>query len=124
MGAFKLGTMTLASIFKKPETIMYPTVVPEPPQGLKGQILCDVDTCILCGICAKSCTCDCIRVDKAERVWAINHYQCVQCGYCVTCCPKKCLTMDPHYAKVAGKIEEEVFAVPEQEKPAKKAEGE
>ena len=121
MGVFKLGTMTLGSIFKKPETVMYPVEVKQPPAGLKGQIVCDANTCILCGLCQKACTCDCITVNKAERTWSIDHYACVQCGYCITNCAKKSLSMDPHYAAVTTQKHIEVVEVPEQEKPAKKA---
>ena len=51
MGGFKLGKMTLGSLFKKPETVLYPVEKKEAPAGLKGHIVNDADVCILCGIC-------------------------------------------------------------------------
>ncbi len=122
MGAFKLGKMTFGSLFKKPETVLYPVVTKPQPAGLKGHIAIDVDDCILCGMCDRSCSTDCIRVDKQARTWTIDRLQCVQCGYCITVCPKKCLSMDPNYAPASTVHEADVFAVPEQAKPEKKAE--
>ena len=119
MGAFKLGKMTFGSLFKKPETTRYPFETKPQPEGLKGHIVVDADACILCGMCERSCTTNCIGVDKPGRAWSINRYQCIQCGYCITVCPKKCLAMDPNYAPAATAIARESVAIPEQEKPAK-----
>ena len=124
MGAFKLGKMTFGSLFKQPETIQYPLQTKPQPRGLKGHIVIDVDDCILCGMCDRSCTTDCITVDKAARTWSINAFGCVQCGYCTTVCPKKCLHMDPNYHPASVEITSDTFVVPVQEKAAKAAEKE
>lgn len=119
MGAFKLGKMTFGSLFKKPETVLYPVVTKPQPKGLKGHIVVDAQDCILCGMCDRSCTTDCITVDKAQRTWSINAFGCVQCGYCTTVCPKKCLHMDPNYHPASTEIAETVVTIPEQPKAAK-----
>ena len=118
MGFFKLGKMTLGSLFKKPETICYPFESKTPPAGLKGHIVIDIETCILCGMCDRSCTADAIAVDKAARTWSVDPFRCIQCGYCVQVCPKKCLSMDPAYWSPASAKEPETFEVPEHKKPA------
>lgn len=123
MGAFKLGKMTFGSLFKQPETIMYPVVTKPQPLGLKGHIEIDVDACILCGMCDRSCATGCITVDKPAGTWGIDRLQCVQCGYCITVCPKKCLRMNPNYAPATTVHAPDVFDVPGQGKaPAKKTE--
>ena len=116
MGAFKLGKMTFGSLFKKPETVLYPFESKPQPTGLKGHIVIDVNTCILCGMCERNCTTGCITVDKAARSWSINPYSCIQCGYCTTVCPKKCLHMDPNHWAAAPKKETQHFTVPERVK--------
>lgn len=121
MGAFKLGKMTFGSLFKKPETVMYPIEEKPRPEGLKGHISINVDDCILCGMCERSCSTGCIEVLKQDRLWKIDRLQCVQCGYCITVCPKKCLSMDPHYAPATTTHEVDTFVIGEAEKPAKKA---
>ncbi len=120
MGVFKLGKMTFGSLFKKPETVLYPLETKPQPAGLKGHIEIDVSTCILCGICEKNCPTDCITVDKASGTWNQNPFACIQCGYCVTVCPKKSLSMLPGY-HIANTSKDLVTAVvPEKAKPSKK----
>ena len=51
MGSFKLGKMTLRSLFGKPETVMYPLEKRDIPAGHRGTVEIDMAKCILCGIC-------------------------------------------------------------------------
>lgn len=111
--------MTLKGLFTKPETIQYPVQTKPAPKGLKGHIVNDVSTCILCSICQKRCPTGAIEVNKANRVWSINRFRCVQCGSCVRECPKQSLTMDPAYAPCATQKHVEALEVPEQEKKPK-----
>lgn len=105
--------MTFGSLFKKPETVLYPFEKKEPAPGLKGQIVNHVESCILCGICAKRCPTSCITVDKAARTWTIDHFQCVQCGSCARECPKSCLEMNPAYTPVSRQKHTSVVQVPD-----------
>ena len=97
MGSFKLGGMTLSSVFKKPETIKYPFEKKEPYAGQKGHVIIDESVCILCGICSKRCPAHAIEINKPERTWNINMFRCVQCGSCIPECPKNCISMEPSY---------------------------
>ena len=118
MGSFRLGGMTLGSLFKRPETLRYPFEVKEPPQGLKGHIVNDVSRCIVCGICARVCPAGALAVDKKARTWAIDPFRCVQCGSCARACPKACLSMDPAYTPVATSEYVRVLEVPDQKAAA------
>ena len=95
MGGFKLGKMTLRSLFSKPETIRYPYEEPEHPACMKGLVEFDYTNCIHCSICEKCCPTGAISVNKQEQTWTINHFACIQCGSCIRECPKSCLTMNP-----------------------------
>ncbi|BAK44528.1 4Fe-4S binding protein [Eggerthella sp. YY7918] len=119
MGGFKLGKMTFGSMFKKPETILYPVVTKEMPAGLKGHIVNDVDLCILCGICQKRCPTGALHVDKPARTWSIDRFRCVQCGSCVRECPKDSLAMEPTYTPPATHKHIDTFDVPEAPKREK-----
>ena len=101
MGSFKLGGMTFDSLFKKPETVLYPFEQKPAPAGLKGHVVNEVELCILCGICQKTCPAEAITVEKKERLWAIDPFLCVQCGACVRACPKDCLIMEPQATAIA-----------------------
>lgn len=117
MGSFKLGGMTFGSLFKKPETTLYPVETKQAPAGLKGHIHNEVDNCILCSLCQKTCPTGAIVVDKSIRRWAIDPFRCVQCGSCVRACPKACLHMLPTYTKVSTTQFCNVFDVPDPKKP-------
>lgn len=101
MGYFKLGKMTLKSLFMRPETIRYPYETKPPVEDLKGHVENDIVECTLCGICAKRCPTGCITVDKEAESWTINPFDCIQCRTCVRECPQNCLTMMPEYRKPA-----------------------
>lgn len=116
MGCFKLGGMTFGSLFKKPETLLYPFQTKEPYAGQKGHIENDVGKCILCGICQKVCPCGCIHVEKKERRWEIDPFMCIQCGSCVRACPTDSLSMAPTYTAVADAKYCNDLNVPEKEK--------
>ncbi len=118
MGSFKLGGMTFGSLFKKPETVLYPVESKPAPAGLKGHIVNDVSLCILCGICQKTCPCHAITVEKKARTWAIDPFRCVQCGSCARACPKACLTMEPTYTPVATAEYVTTLEVPDQKAAA------
>ena len=122
MSGFKFGKMTFGSLFKKPETVLYPVVKPEPPAGLKGHVEVDESTCILCSLCVKRCPCGAIEVDKKARTWAIDHFRCVQCGSCTYECPKGSLTMLPTYETVSRQKRVHTFSIPERPKAAPKRE--
>ena len=98
-GSFKLGKMTLRSLFKKPETVCYPVETRPQPEDLKGHIEIDIATCVLCQVCAKRCPTGAITVDKEHQTWTINRFDCIQCRTCVRECPHGCLSMLPDYQK-------------------------
>lgn len=109
--------MTLGSLFKKPETTLYPFEKKTPPLGLKGHIHNEVGNCILCSLCQKTCPTSAITVSKANRKWAIDPFRCVQCGSCVRACPKDCLHMLPTYTPVSTSQFCNVFDVPDAKNP-------
>lgn len=111
MGTFKLGGMTLGSVFKKPETVLYPFEKKPAPAGMRGHVSVDPSTCIFCGICQKRCPADAIAVDKAAGTWAIDDFACVQCACCVRECPKNCLFMKPSPSAVGTSKVPRVFMV-------------
>lgn len=121
MGSFKLGGMTFGSLFKKPETLLYPFEEKTPYPGQKGHVVNDAPKCILCGMCQRACPCNCITVNKQERTWEIEPFMCIQCGTCVRACPTDSLTMDPAYTPVSAEKYDITMDVPEQEKKKKAA---
>jgi len=101
MGWFKLGHMTLKSLFSKPATSRYPVEQPTYPENARGHIEIDIDACNLCSLCEKRCPSDAITVNRDEQTWSIDPFSCVQCGACVAACNRHCLTMVNTYSPPA-----------------------
>lgn len=101
MGGFKLGGMTLGSLFKQPETIQYPQMEKRPSPIARGVVECVVEECVFCGVCARCCPADAIEVDRQESTWTVDRFRCVKCASCVSRCPQKCLSMEAARPAVA-----------------------
>lgn len=62
------------------------------PEGEDG-LRCKLSDCIYCGLCAKTCPCDALEIDRKTKTWKLNEDACVTCGACVNACPKECLEL-------------------------------
>jgi Formate hydrogenlyase subunit 6/NADH:ubiquinone oxidoreductase 23 kD subunit (chain I) len=112
----KMVRTVFKSLFKKPSTLMYPSVSREWQERTRGHIRIETDTCILCAICAKKCPTEALIVDKQARTWTMDRMRCVQCGNCVQVCPKNCLYMEQSYAPPSTKMTIYTADIPKTEK--------
>ncbi|MBP5274990.1 MAG: 4Fe-4S binding protein [Abditibacteriota bacterium] len=91
------------NLLRRPSTREYPFAVREPFRDARGHIEgIDREKCVFCGICAKKCPADAIRVDRQERVWELDSFKCVVCSVCAESCPKKCISVSPVHRAPAG----------------------
>lgn len=121
-GLFKLGKMTLGSLFSKPVTEQYPFVEHPYTPATRGHVVNDVSRCIMCGICVRGCPAGCLNVDKKEYTWSIDRYQCVQCKHCVLSCPVGCLSMDAAYTPSSTEKHVDVYGLTPAQREAREAE--
>ena len=111
MGEFKLGRMTLKSLFSKPATKLYPV---EPPQFFptsKGHVVIDTDRCRFDGSCANLCPTGALEVDRKALTWSIDRFKCIQCRNCIEVCVEDALHMENTYATPSTEHVREVFEV-------------
>ena len=101
----------IKNLFSKPATTSYPAVPRECPERTRGHIELDAESCILCGVCMRSCPPGAIKVNREAGEWTINRFDCIQCGYCADKCPKKCLALVPGYQEPGSKKFEETVHV-------------
>lgn len=94
---FGFAKTVMKNLFSKPVTTSYPATPREYPERTRGHVEINIDNCIMCGMCMRSCPPGAIEVKRAENTWSINRFDCIQCGYCVEKCPKKCLSIVPGY---------------------------
>ena len=111
----------MKNLFSKPATTAYPAVPREYPERTRGHVEINIEECIMCGMCMRSCPPGAIEVKRAENTWTINRFDCVQCGYCVEKCPKKCLSIVPGYQEPGDAKFVDSVVKPVVEKPAEEA---
>ena len=111
----------LKNLFQKPATTAYPFQPAVYPERMRGHVEIQIENCICCGLCMRSCPSQAIRVDRKAGTWTIERFDCVQCGSCVNVCPKKCLTMESGYTKPGSEKTCETFTKPVEEQPAASA---
>ncbi|MDP4120020.1 MAG: 4Fe-4S dicluster domain-containing protein [Bacillota bacterium] len=80
-------------MFKKPATLNYPVKPREYDPIVRGHIEIEIEKCIFCGMCQRKCPTGAIKVERAEKRWAIEPFDCIQCNNCAESCPKDCLHM-------------------------------
>ncbi|MCS7103345.1 MAG: NADH-quinone oxidoreductase subunit I [Candidatus Korarchaeum sp.] len=78
-------------------TIMYPDEIQELPEGYRGMIEYDWDSCTKCSLCAMVCPADAMKMyvskeesekeGKVVKRPGINYTRCIFCGFCVDICP-------------------------------------
>lgn len=78
----------ISNLTHHPRTRLYPYEVRNLPARARGHIEFDMDKCILCGLCAKKCPADAIKVDRKEKTLTFSPLQCIVCGVCVQGCVK------------------------------------
>ncbi len=121
MASFKIGKTVLASLFKKPATLMYPVVPRVWQERTRGHISIDIEQCIFCGICVRKCPTSAITVEKASKSWSIQRMRCIQCSNCVEVCPKHCLLNENAYTTPNTEKVVDTFIQPEKEAATEKA---
>ena len=84
---------TLRNLVSRPATRRYPVEVRAPFPGSRGTLEFDLDTCVLCGICARRCPAAAITCVREDKYFAIEQLTCIACGVCVEVCNKNSLRL-------------------------------
>jgi NADH-quinone oxidoreductase subunit I len=101
--------ISLKYCFAKTVTLQYPDRAPAIQPRYRGFHFYEIEKCIACDMCAKSCPVDCIyiektgprKVDKETGVavggamtrYAIDYSKCMFCALCTDPCPTHCIHM-------------------------------
>jgi formate hydrogenlyase subunit 6/NADH:ubiquinone oxidoreductase subunit I len=85
----KLLGEILKRVVSKPSTRKYPKERPKIPEGFRGKVTWNKETCIFCMLCSLNCPANAIMIDREKKEWRIDHGRCVRCGRCEDLCPTK-----------------------------------
>ena len=83
----------------------------KPSPAADAKLACNKEECVFCGLCAKACPAEALKVDRKEKIWEVDDELCAKCGVCVEKCPKKCLTFGEQQAYENASEEAEASAV-------------
>ncbi len=94
---FKMTPNILRNLVQKKSTRRYPYETRDLFEGARGELINNMETCTLCGVCAAKCPSQCIAVDKKAGLWTCDPFSCVYCAICVDACPPKSLSQKRAY---------------------------
>jgi len=98
----------LKNLFKSPVTKKYPQVAADIPEGYRGKIKFDADTCVGCGMCIRVCAAGSIekkiiqKEGAQEITMTFNMGSCTFCGLCSDFCPKNSIELTKEYSMITG----------------------
>ena len=116
--------LTLAHMFKKKTTLLYPEIKNILPAGYRGAHRLNKDEqgrikCVACEMCAVACPAHCITIEGMESGWddrekiartfQIDMLRCIFCGMCVEACPEDAIDMTSNIDLVAMTREQMIW---------------
>lgn len=97
----KILPEVIATLFKSPATINYPTEKLEMPKDFRGKINFDSKSCIGCKMCMKDCPAGAIQIEPtgAEKKFKCTFLldRCLFCAQCVDSCKRNALSASPQF---------------------------
>jgi len=89
MFSFKMKWVTLGRLFGGPDTRRFPTVIREPFEGTRGNLVFEEGKCNLCTLCEKKCPTNALRVDRkaARGGWTAFSASCAASAWTVATKP-------------------------------------
>jgi hydrogenase-4 component H len=64
---------------------------------LRGKPIVDREKCVSCGLCARVCPNQAIKLNEETKKPRISLARCIFCGECADACPAKAITMSKEY---------------------------
>lgn len=91
-------TSSLRNLFRRPFTTAYPKGRADLPPSNRGRVLWDMEKCIFCRRCERSCPTTAIITDKEAKTQTVIRNRCIACNTCVEVCPTQTISMMPDYS--------------------------
>ena len=85
--------LIMQNLFHKPATRKYPFESRLTFERSRGHVIFNSENCVYCGLCARKCPADAIKVDRTNKTIKLNTFRCIICSECITSCPKKSIIL-------------------------------
>ena len=97
----------IQSLFKKPDTQLYPFERTAVPSRLRGTLVWNPDKCTGCMLCVKDCPANALELvvlDKKNKKFIMRYHadRCIYCSQCVVSCRMNCLNMTSEQWELAS----------------------
>ena len=79
----------LKRMVTKPVTRKFPKEKPLIPEGFRGRVEHNKETCTFCMLCAMNCPAAAIAINREKKEWRVDIGKCIYCGRCEDVCPTK-----------------------------------
>ncbi len=67
------------------------------PEGFRGKITYNNESCTGCGLCARVCPAHALEVNRDEKCLTVYVGQCIACGQCTEACSRSSLHMSDDF---------------------------
>ena len=108
MAKIPFAKEALKNLFRSPVTKKYPQVPAEIPEGYRGKIKFNAETCVGCGMCIRVCAAGAIEKKIVQKEGAqditmsFNMGSCTFCGLCSDFCSKNSIELTKEYSMITG----------------------
>jgi len=103
--------ISLGNLFRRPFTTTYPKGQADLPKGNRGRVMWDMERCIFCRRCERSCPTNAIHTDKVAGTQTVMRNRCIACNTCVEVCPTQTISMAMEYSAPATAPQAHRFSV-------------
>lgn len=106
----KMLPEVIQALVKPAATINYPAEKLKTPEGFRGRIIFNSNSCIGCKICMRDCPAGAIRIEPTgvEKKFkcTVSLDRCLFCAQCVDSCPRKALSATTEFELTCFEREE------------------
>jgi NADH-quinone oxidoreductase subunit I len=116
-------SVTMSWMFRRPLTVQYPDKIEKPvqemlPDGYRGALEVDMQRCVACLLCQRTCPIGCIKIEVGKNAetgereftrFDIDIGRCMYCGLCTEVCNYDAIVHTTQFETTAGHPEQLVL---------------
>ncbi len=92
----------LRTLFRPRVTVHYPYGPLSLTPAYRGEVICDIDACTGCGLCARDCPSRALKVERKPGGGVVMEHlydRCSSCGQCEIGCRRGAISLAPSFVR-------------------------